>query len=154
MRSEQWLPIPESLRYELSSRGRVRHGAKVLRLQHSEKGYARITLWCDDGVKRTFRIHVLVARMFIGPKPDGHEVCHNNGAPDDNRRENLRYDTPANNQLDSVRHGTHNNARKTRCKREHQLTSENVYVIPSTGSRQCRQCVRDRVGKSPIGERV
>lgn len=32
------------------------------------------------------------------------------------------------------------NARKTRCKRGHEFTPENTYIIPSTGSRVCRTC--------------
>jgi hypothetical protein len=32
------------------------------------------------------------------------------------------------------------NKKKTHCYRGHELTSGNVYVIPSTGGRQCRTC--------------
>jgi len=31
-------------------------------------------------------------------------------------------------------------ARQTHCHKGHEFTSENIYLIPSTGSRQCRQC--------------
>jgi hypothetical protein len=34
------------------------------------------------------------------------EVCHTNGVSDDNRPENLRYDTPMGNHADRHRHGT------------------------------------------------
>ena len=32
--------------------------------------------------------------------------CHNNGDPCDNRLDNLRWDTPKNNQDDRIKHGT------------------------------------------------
>lgn len=50
-------------------------------------------------------VHQLVARTFIGPRPEGTEVCHNDGDPTNNRVENLRYDTRTNNILDVYRIG-------------------------------------------------
>ena len=35
------------------------------------------------------------------------------------------------------------NAAKTHCKRGHEFTAANTYIIPSTGSRVCRTCRRD-----------
>lgn len=42
---------------------------------------------------------------FKGPPPEGHEVCHNNGDPADNRLENLRYGTRTDNLHDLYLHG-------------------------------------------------
>ena len=36
------------------------------------------------------------------------------------------------------------NARKTECKHGHPFDESNTYVQPSRGTRQCRQCQRDR----------
>lgn len=33
---------------------------------------------------------------------------------------------------------------QTHCKRGHELSAANVYIIPTTGSRQCRACRRER----------
>lgn len=44
---------------------------------------------------------------FVGPCPDGMEGCHNDGDPHNNRLDNLRWDTRANNARDAIRHGTH-----------------------------------------------
>lgn len=52
------------------------------------------------------RVHRLVMAAFVGPCPDGMNVCHNNGNRLDNRLANLRYDTPRANTLDQARHGT------------------------------------------------
>ncbi|RUU22663.1 HNH endonuclease [Mesorhizobium sp. M7A.F.Ca.AU.002.06.1.1] len=51
-------------------------------------------------------VHLLVLEAFVGPRPDGLEGCHNDGNPDNNRLDNLRWDTPESNQADRIAHGT------------------------------------------------
>jgi hypothetical protein len=43
---------------------------------------------------------------FIGPRPDGMSVCHNDGDLLNNHYTNLRYDTPKANTADMLIHGT------------------------------------------------
>jgi hypothetical protein len=66
-------------------------------------------------VQRNEYVCRLVLAAFVGPPPDGHEACHNNGDPTDNRLANLRWDAHRENQRDMVRHGRtrtgENNAR-------------------------------------------
>ena len=50
-------------------------------------------------------MHTLIALAFLGPRPNGLWVCHNDGVPTNNRAENLRYDTPTSNTADSIKHG-------------------------------------------------
>ena len=45
-------------------------------------------------------VHVLVALTFIGPRPQGLEICHRDGNPANNAVDNLRYDTRTGNLLD------------------------------------------------------
>jgi hypothetical protein len=52
-------------------------------------------------------VHRLVLLTFVGEPPDGAECCHNNGIPNDNRLENLRWDTHFNNNQDRKRHGNY-----------------------------------------------
>ena len=52
-------------------------------------------------------VHRLVLFAFVGVPPDGHEACHNNGIANDNRIENLRWDTHANNNADRKKHGNY-----------------------------------------------
>jgi hypothetical protein len=42
---------------------------------------------------------------FVGPCPDGLEVCHNDGNPENNKLSNLRYGTQSSNQIDRIMHG-------------------------------------------------
>ena len=88
-------------------------------------------------------MHRLVLAAFVGPLPEGKEVCHNNGNPGDNRLENLRYGTKSENNLDRVKHGTHHEARKTHCPRGHRLTDPNLRADQKRkGKRTCLACGR------------
>ncbi|MCV7354514.1 NUMOD4 domain-containing protein [Mycolicibacterium fluoranthenivorans] len=160
---ELWRPVVgyEGL-YEVSDQGRVRsldrsvrYGSKAWRRHHGTEiapfrspptNYLTVSL-SRDGYKRNRRIHVLVLEAFIGPRPSPEmDGCHNNSDPDDNRAANLRWDTKVSNSQDSVRIGTHHERNMTHCKRNHAFTVENTYVNPTSGARQCRQCVRDARG--------
>ena len=59
----------------------------------------------QNNLHKSFFVHCLVLRTFIGPCPEGMEGCHNNGNPSDNRLSNLRWDSHKNNQQDMVTHG-------------------------------------------------
>lgn len=112
MMEEVWKPIPEFEGYEVSNQGRVRSyylfgpGSRVankpqriLKPTLSKDGYLVVGLR-----GKITPIHKVVALAFIGPYPDGMEVCHNNGQHTDNRLANLRYDTHYNNMVDFTRH--------------------------------------------------
>lgn len=57
-------------------------------------------------------VHTLVMAAFVGPCPDGLEVCHEDGDGHNNRLGNLRYDTKPANHADRVRHGTHHKGQR------------------------------------------
>ncbi|AEK09646.1 HNH endonuclease [Mycobacterium phage Mozy] len=92
--------------------------------------------------RRKSLVHVLVLEAFVGPRPEGMNACHNNGIPNDNRVENLRWDTPSENNRDLIRHGTHVQARKTHCPQGHEYTPENtrLYLYEGGWRRYCRAC--------------
>jgi hypothetical protein len=73
---------------------------------HDSDGYTRAFL-CDGTASRVRLIHRLVLETFVGPCPAGMVACHNNGVRDDNRVENVRWDTPEENVRDKIAHGTH-----------------------------------------------
>lgn len=135
--------------YEVSSLGQVRsldrvNGrgfnifGKVLEPNPDRRGYLGVSLY--SGIKASRRrrvIHQLVAEAFIGARPEGLDVCHNDGDKTNNRADNLRYDTRSENILDAVRHGTHYLSRQGECKRGHPLGAYD-------GNREkgCRACAR------------
>ena len=105
---ETWKAVPgyEGL-YEVSDQGRVRSFARyksgrILRPGRMPQGHMSVAL----GRGNSQCVHKLVLLTFVGPAPDRHECCHNNGDPSDNRLENLRWGTRSENIRDAVRHGT------------------------------------------------
>ncbi len=116
---EQWKPVSITkggVRYEASNHGRIRsvgfecpcgrkHRGRILKqrvvcAKGLFKGHLYVTIDRPRGV------HTLVADAFLGPRPRGLVVCHNNGDSFDNRPENLRYDSQKENIRDTIRHGS------------------------------------------------
>jgi hypothetical protein len=123
--TELWLPVKGfEGKYEVSSLGRVRSlGRMVVRSRgvpffrptrflkpNATGGTGYPTVNFGGGTKY---VHGLVLEAFVGPRPEGCEACHCNGSRIDNRVENLRWDTPQENQRDRAKHGTSN--RGERC---------------------------------------
>jgi hypothetical protein len=115
---ERWLPVVgwEGL-YAVSDLGHVRsfHGGKgkgkrggLLRLGVAGRTNRHLRVVLHKDRKRTTRlVHQLVMEAFVGPRPDGQEVCHGPGGALDNRLVNLSYGTRAKNcGPDKVRDGT------------------------------------------------
>lgn len=150
--TETWHPIPGYRGiYEVSDQGRVRSlsrhrkspGPRILSTPLNGKGYPTVSLYSAATRKHTtHRVHRLVADVFLGPCPPGMEVRHLNGDRTDARLTNLAYGTASANRNDSVRHGTHANARKTHCPSGHAYDDENTYT--GSDGRHCRACHRDR----------
>lgn len=156
--TETWLPVVGfEGQYEVSDHGRIRgvdriavlsDGRRIpvrgciLKQRQRAKGYWQVCL--QRGGRPTAHVaHRLVLTAFVGPCPDGMQACHNDGDKSNNRLSNLRWDTPSSNTLDLVRHGTHNMARKTDCKRGHRLELPNLRQSSmATGRRACLACHR------------
>ncbi len=110
---EKWIPVlGYEDRYVVSDMGRIKSLGtyrpsdknKVLKLWKTKKGYLGVSLRCK-GIRKSFMIHQLVMRAFVGFPENGLQVAHNNGIPNDNKLSNLRYVTPKENMEDRRRHG-------------------------------------------------
>ena len=110
MPSERWKNIHGHRDYEISSRGRVRSKkrgrAKLMKTRVGDDDYLRVTLQDDQGNKVVRRIHILVARAFLGPA-NGRMVLHKDGDYENPDLSNLRYGSGKDNNADKYRHGTH-----------------------------------------------
>jgi hypothetical protein len=112
---EEWRFVVGSVRYEVSSLGRVRslfaRGSRrrpepLVLTPSVSAGYLSVSLADGLGNRPSRRVHCLVLEAFLGPCPPGMEACHDPDPTRSNcRLDNLRWDTPANNQADCRRHG-------------------------------------------------
>lgn len=123
--TEVWRAVPGfEGAYEVSDQGRVRSLSRVitcvsargrayqypvrgrtLRPGKASNGYLTVSLQ-RDGDRRSYLVQELVLLAFVGPRPKGCHICHNDGTRGNNWLTNLRYDTPAANSADADRHGT------------------------------------------------
>ena len=153
----EWRDIPgyEGY-YQVSDNGDVRSlDRKIInRLGHelSLKGkslkpkkdyeYLRVELNIH-GEAKLFFIHRLVLLAFVGEIPEGMQCRHLDGDATNNNLSNLAYGTVSENQLDRVRHGTHQESVKTHCPRGHVLKSPNLTAGGvRKGKRICLACAR------------
>jgi hypothetical protein len=102
---ESWKAVDGYKEYEVSSRGSIRKGRRILKQHVTSNGYVRISFWRAKRM-RSKLIHSLVLETFVRKRPSGMVACHNNGVRTDNRVENLRWDTQAGNKRDEIFHGT------------------------------------------------
>lgn len=140
--------VDRTVRYG-SSALRTHRGRELRTFRSPPTNYLTVSLYRDGG-QTNRRLHTLVLEAFVGPRPmPDMDACHNNGDKDDNRVENLRWDTKSANAQDSLAHGSNAEAKKTHCYRGHEFTADNTYINPTSGGRQCRQCVRNARGHKP-----
>lgn len=106
---ELWRRVPGMENYEVSNGGRVRsvRNRRPRKLGTAPNGYAVVTLAYRHLGRRskTFSVHTLVARTFLGERPDGHDVNHIDGNKINNAVTNLEYVTRSENQKHAVRMG-------------------------------------------------
>lgn len=144
--SEIWKDIPghEGL-YQASDHGNIRSLDRTIKVRNrwgaitertikgvilrpcsnlKRGGYRQVSL----SPKTQRRVAVLVAAAFLGPRPVGMEVCHNDGNSTNDAAKNLRYDTPKGNAMDQIAHGTRGRGEKHSQAR---LTTSDVLFIRS-----------------------
>ena len=109
MMAEEWKWIKgyEGL-YQISNFGRVKsfHKKKIdgeiRSVKHSGGWYLTLPL-LKDGIKKSVRIHQLVAETFIGPIPKGYHVHHKDGNRQNNRVTNLEIIHPKQHNLETMK---------------------------------------------------
>lgn len=129
-------PYPMDPRYGVTRCGRVyrivraKFGRPVpyeLVQTKNRKGYP-----CVGGghvVGRGLRcvpVHLAVARTFLGAQPPGTEVAHGDGDAGNPHVDNLSWATPAQNQADRLKHGTHNRGSR---QGSHKLKEDAVLAV-------------------------
>lgn len=103
MSTEIWKPIPDYPGYEASNLGQIRslkNSSVTILKQSIGNRYFQVGV-----AGKPCRVHTLVTLAFLGPRPEGLEVCHNDGDRKNNRINNLRYDTHSANMKDAASSG-------------------------------------------------
>ena len=107
--TEEWKTVEGfRLRYEVSSFGRVRNENGDIIAGSKNRGYVRVKPNGKNG--SGVHVHKLVAELFLGPKPSGHEIDHKDGDKANNWVGNLEYVT----HLENIRRAEANCARGSR----------------------------------------
>lgn len=123
---EVWKPVVgyEGL-YEVSDLGRVRR-VKIIEPSRKKHGYMQISLTGSDGVRKSFRLHRLVAEAFI-PNPDGKpQVNHKDEDTENNRVKNLEWATAEEN--------TNYGSRTARATAKNGSKTPIIQIDPKTGT--------------------
>lgn len=114
----EWRNCPSLEGYEVSEYGHLRrnialenHASRYpVGREYSYglagKGYPFYNIKVGDKRKNIYA-HKLVAEAFIGARPEGMEIAHNNGDKMNCHYSNLRYTTAAENNADKIVHGTY-----------------------------------------------
>ena len=113
--------------YEVSNFGNIR-SAKTKQLKKitiDAHGRPYLGLW-KNNKQKIVRPHKLVLEAFVGKAPKGMECCHNDGNQQNNKLNNLRWDTPKNNHADKLKHGTSNTGERCNWAK---LTKDQVITI-------------------------
>jgi hypothetical protein len=158
---EEWRPIPDCSGYEASNLGRIRSIDRTIHCKDDTLRLRRgvILKQCLGGAmgrrtrhmlvsinRRTVLVHALVAAAFIGPRPPGKQVAHNDGDSLNNAAINLRYATPKQNQQDMIDHG--NSQRGTK-NVGNKLLPQQVLEIRSLIGTQTQKAIAKKFEISP-----
>lgn len=115
---EQWRPIPGMPGYEASDLGRIRSLDRMCAKKRGPPQFfpGKIKALCAlksgylffSTTRKTHLVSRAVLLAFVGEPPTSNmQACHCSGDKSDNRRVNLRWDTPKGNNADKHKHGTH-----------------------------------------------
>ncbi|MNQ99109.1 NUMOD4 motif protein [compost metagenome] len=122
-----WLTIQDFPDYMISDDGmvmstRLRHDrktetnstGKIMTGFHDTRGYHSVMLR-KPGSPKPYRrsVHRLVAEAFLENEHNLSDVAHNDGNPSNNSKNNLRWSTHVDNQMDMRKHGTMQDGEKS-----------------------------------------
>lgn len=126
--TELWKPFPLDTRYEVSTYGRIRNVStqKIRICPIKQNGYPGLVFTYPGHKRKGYDVHAMVAITWLGPRPIGFDVSHQDGNKLNNNVSNLAYESRrmnANKPFNKYSKGFHRI-----------LTAKDVYDIRSTPS--------------------
>lgn len=105
---QEWKEIPGHEEYMVSIHGHIRRSSKKKNLSPfiNGNGYLTVCL-CRNGKHVKKKVSYLVLLTFVSDRPEGMEICHNDGNRLNDALINLRWATRKENHADKKNHGTH-----------------------------------------------
>ncbi len=104
-----WYDIPEFPNHLISKDCVIRKrelvgkgNGRVILSQTSDGNYLGVKIKHESGVWKRRHVHVLMMKVFIGPRPDGMVINHIDGDKHNNRLDNLEYCTQKENEHHSL----------------------------------------------------
>jgi hypothetical protein len=142
---EVWASVPEYEGiYEVSNFGRfavIKQDGRVFRKLNSKTHYLSVSCKSVNGKKpKTFYLHTLVAKLFIGNRPDGMVIRHLDGNRFNNKVSNLSYGTPEQNYEDTRNHKVHSGENNGRA------------IINSNSAKAIKNLIKHGVDKKLLSE--
>lgn len=116
--------------YQVSNLGNVKSikfDKHTILKQSKNKGYYHVMLY-KNGLSKTYKVHVLVAKMFCPNLDNKPFVNHMNSLKNDNSAENLEWCTSSENILHAYKHGKMK-SQKGENNNQSKLTEQDVYKI-------------------------
>jgi hypothetical protein len=103
MKSQTWVKIEGFEEYLVNKEGQVFSTKSNRPMKHTVngQGYEYLTI-TKDGKQYSQIVHTIVAKNFLGPRPEGLQVNHIDGVKTNNHVSNLEYCTPKQNSQHSV----------------------------------------------------
>lgn len=98
---------------------------KILKQQFNNNGY-RVLSFRDKTRSKTMAVHRVVLQSFVGICPENHQASHLDGNRTNNRVDNLKWETAAQNNQRKILHGTQRRGENSGCVK---LTSKLVLQI-------------------------
>lgn len=138
---EEWIPISGFEDYAISSFGRVKRitgkrGTRVGKIRSinfcTSNGYGIISMR-KEGKFHSRCVHQLVAKHFIGERPDGMQVRHLDGDKKNNALSNLVYGTPKENYADARKHGKNQEGERARNAKITNAQASTIHSLLSDG---------------------
>jgi hypothetical protein len=82
------------------------YGCRKLAAIPNSHGYLRVRMLLNNGVRKSFFVHKLVAEAYLPPRPTkNHEIRHLDGTRTNNKSSNLMWGTRSENAADREKHG-------------------------------------------------